>query len=81
MKTDLSHSHQVDCRSFWGHSLKSDKIIAGNYTRNKGKNPITCGAKIYAKVPNTAPPKRKPVTKSPPPPWLLSLHTVQREKG
>ena len=35
---------------------------------------ITCGAKIYAKDPNIAPPKRKPATKSLPPPLLPSLH-------
>lgn len=34
---------------------------------------ITRGAKIYATVPNNAPPRTKPATKSPPLP-LLSLH-------
>lgn len=41
---------------------------------------ITWGAKIYAKVPNTAPPKTKPATKSLPQPLLPSLHITEINK-
>lgn len=47
--------------------------FAGNLVKLKGIL-ITCGAKIYPKVPNIAPPSRKPAAKSLPPPLLLLLH-------
>lgn len=41
---------------------------------------LTWGAKTYASVPKIAPPKRKPATKSPPPPPLRSLCLANKRR-